>query len=254
MLLVVVVIIIVLELVVIVRCGQEVVYKYKLLDDDIKPSELMIIQYDNRFQSNDISIESNNYWYSSIKWNKDYCNKYGHQYQLLSMKGECIYNEYQLHNAWCKVKGMLDITKKGILDIKAFLYLDSDAIITSNYSMTDIIGYIRNELKWDYNKKPIAFNQDGPGWSCKFTMTMKKRYSYCLNSGTVFWINNIKSIEILEEWWKSAGDDYSGSRFPLKWRVNWPWEQAQMYKIYEEYKDSIMKLSFPDQPFLPWTR
>ena len=119
--------------------------------------------------------------------------------------------------------------------------------------MTDIIGYIRNELKWDYNRKPIAFNQDGPGWSCKFTMTMKKRYSYCLNSGTVFWINNIKSIEILESWWKSAGDPYSGSRFPLKWRVNWPWEQAQMYKIYEEYKDNIMKLSFPDQPFLPWT-
>lgn len=235
-----------------VKGGQEVVYKYELAVDDIKPSELTIVQYDNRFQSKDIVTESDNYWFSSIKWNKAYTKLHGHKYELLSMKGKCVQYDMVLHDAWCKVKGMLEISKK-ISDTRAFLFLDSDSIITSNYSMTDIVGFIHRELKWDYHKKPFAMNQDGPGWACKFTMTMKKKFSYCLNSGTVFWINNIKSIEILESWWKSALDPYEQSRFPVKFRIHWPWEQAQMYKVYEEYQDSIMKLSFPDQPFLNWT-
>ena len=197
-------------------------------------------------------IEKDKYWYSSVKWNKHYADLHGHKYQLLSIKGKCSCNELLLHNAWCKVKAMLEVSKQ-ISDTKAFLYIDSDTVITSNYSMTDILGYIRQELKWDYEKKPVAFNQDGPGWACKFTMSMKKKYSYCLNSGTVFWINNIKSIEIFETWWQSSSDPYDQSRFPSKWRTDWPWEQAQQYKVYELYKNNILKLSFPDKPFLPWT-
>ena len=47
---------------------------------------------------------------------------------------------------------------------KAYLYIDSDAVVTSNHSLAVIIGYIRHDLGWDMRKLPLAFNQDGPGW------------------------------------------------------------------------------------------
>jgi hypothetical protein len=78
---------------------------------------------------------------------------------------------------------MLDVERL-LPTAKAFLYLDSDIIMTVNYSLSDVIGFVRRELKWDMIKKPVAFNQDGPGWACTSTM---ERYPFCFNSGTVFW-------------------------------------------------------------------
>ncbi len=75
-----------------------------------------------------------------------------------------------------------------------------------------------------------------------------------LKIGTVFWMaNHPFSYEILQAWWNSAGDPYDKSAFPTKWRLHWPWEQAQMYKVKEKYDKNIMILSFPREPFLPWT-
>lgn len=163
-------------------------------------------------------------------------------------------SSYKLSHAWCKVKAMLAADSLTSHNIKAILYLDTDAVITTNYSMTDVISFIRKDLHWDYHQKPfVAFNQDGPGWACKFTMN-KTPYKHCLNSGTVLWVKSVVSTNILYDWWHAAGEPYDVSQYPTtKWRLNWPWEQAQMYKIYEKYKDRIMKLSFPLEPFLPWT-
>jgi hypothetical protein len=58
---------------------------------------------------------------------------------------------------------------------------------------------------------------------------------------------------VLHDWWHSAGEPYDRSHFRQKWRKDWPWEQAQMYKVHEKYKDRIQVLSFPDLPYLPWT-
>ena len=63
----------------------------------------------------------------------------------------------------------------------------------------------------DYHKQPIAFNQDGPGWACKNALH-NANYSYCFNSGTVFWINNPISQKILRLWWTSASSSYIKSR------------------------------------------
>ena len=128
---------------------------------------------------------------------------------------------------------------------KAFVYLDSDAVMTTNYSLSDIIGFMRRELVWDFNERPIALNQDGPGWACKNTIEKLKAYEYCLNSGTLMWIRDDRSYNMLNDWWRSADDDYETSKFTSKWRNDWPWEQAQLYLMKEKYDNHVMILSFP---------
>ena len=128
---------------------------------------------------------------------------------------------------------------------KAFVYLDSDAVMTTNYSLSDIIGFMRRELVWDFNERPIALNQDGPGWACKNTVEKLKAYEYCLNSGTLMWIRDDRSYNMLNDWWRSADDDYETSKFTSKWRNDWPWEQAQLYLMKEKYDNHVMILSFP---------
>ena len=222
--------------------GHEVLYKFKPAEDDLKPNDIAIVQFDTR--------ELQDYWNSSARWNKYFAMSHGHQYVYLSMKGKCHYKLHRLSPVWCKVKAMVDVNSM-LPSAKAFVYLDSDVVITSNYSMSDIIGYIRKDLRWDMAQKPIAFNQDGPGWACKHTM--KHAYPFCFNSGALFWIKNEVSLDILRRWWESAGDSYSTSRFPNKWRRAWPWEQANLHKIYDQNKTRIMMLSFPNEPYLPWT-
>ncbi len=116
--------------------------------------------------------------------------------------------------------------------------------------MTAVIGFMQRELSWDISKKPIAFNQDGPGWACK--NTLKFGFPFCFNSGTVLWQPGVAAGDILGAWWNSAGDAYVTSKFKAKWRTKWPWEQAQMYKIYEKYAGRIQVLSFPNHTYLPW--
>ena len=99
---------------------------------------------------------------------------------------------------------------------------------------------------------PMAFNQDGPGWACKHAI-QDAGYSFCFNSGTVLWMNNAISQKILHQWWMLAAQPYHKSKFPEDWRTRWPWEQAQMYAVYDKFHRYIMRLSFPKEPFLPWT-
>ena len=229
------------------QSGHEVVYNTKLKDDDIQPHELAILQYDSRPLNND------NFWTTTAKLNKGFAMKYNHEYIYMSLQSrDCIYASIKLHHAWCKVKAMLAADAHTSTRIKAILYLDTDAVITSNYSMTDVMAFMRKDLHWNYQSHPFAFNQDGPGWACKFTLN-RTPYSSCLNSGTVLWVKSSISTNILHDWWHSAGLPYDKSDYPTKWKTSWPWEQAQMYKVYEKYKGNIMVLSFPQEPFLPWT-
>jgi hypothetical protein len=188
--------------------------------------------------------------------------------------------------------------------------LDSDAVVTVNHSLADVVAHMRRDLKWNMQTQPIAFNQDGPGWACKHTR--RSGYDLCFNSGTIFWLNNNPIAEnILWRWWNSSTvratscdfqknasfflslvlrvprprpppppPPYSSlypslkrsanqaswltmilptlqapldsNKFPSNWRKRWPWEQAQMYPIYEELSARIMRLSFPSEPWLPW--
>jgi hypothetical protein len=225
-------------------CGHEVLYKFSPSSSDFKANEIAIVQFDSR--------PLGSYWNASARWNLAYCRKHGHQYVYITKRqSNCFYASFDLSPAWCKVNAMIKANEI-LPEAKAFLYLDSDALMTVNYSLVDVIGFIRRDLKWDVRQRPLAFNQDGPGWACKFTM--QHAYPYCLNSGTVFWTRSDLSLSILQHWWNSAGDPYNRGKFPrtLKWRTKWPWEQAQMYPTYERYKENIMRLSFPNASFLPW--
>ena len=226
------------------------VHNFRLARDDLRPHDIAIIQFETRpldaLYSSRLHDYDNNYWNVSARWNKFYAMKHGHQYAYITMDPlkPCKSSKYQLSAVWCKVKAMIrafDLLPKA----KAFVYLDSDAVMTSNYSLSDIVGFMRRELMWDFNARPIALNQDGPGWACKNTIEKLKAYSYCLNSGTLFWIRDDRSLKMLKDWWRSADDDYETSKFTSKWRRDWPWEQAQLYLMKEKYDDNVMILSFP---------
>lgn len=259
-----------------VLSGHEVLHGVELDPlEDIHPHELAIIQYDSRPLAD--------YWNSSAFWNFAFAQKWNHQYLFISGstieedeksasgEGEAIESDKALSNGnknkknrvchhpddvslspvWCKVKAMVR-AKRYLPTAKAFVFFDSDIAITlTNQSLTSVFAFMRKDLGWNYGEMPLAFNQDGPGWACRHTIE-EVGYPYCFNSGTIFWVRNSISQKILSLWWKLAAEPYSNSKFTEEWRHKWPWEQAQMYPLYEGYKRYIMRLSFPREPFLPW--
>lgn len=160
-------------MVVMVRGGHEILYKVNLQTNDIQPEQLLIAQFDTR--------PLGDYWNVSVRWNKAYCDKYNHQYMFLTGNKECAFNEHKLADPWCKVKAMTVLNEMSLPGVRAVLFVDSDSIITVNYSMTVVLAYIRRDLNWSLTERPVAFNQDGPGWACKNAIGVG--YNVCLNSG-----------------------------------------------------------------------
>jgi len=215
------------------HAGHEVLYKFASSQPalEIQPEELLVIQYDSRPLSS--------YWNTTARWNKAFCDRFGHRYLYLSVYNRNLSCSISSRGAgigtnlptapgsillaepWCKVKAMM-IADRIFADssTKAFLFMDSDALITvRNYSMTTVLNFLQQDLGWDMIHQPFAFNQDGPGWACKFTTSLRIGYQLCLNSGTVFWRRNALSTAILTDWWRSAGAPYTSNRFPPKWRL-----------------------------------
>jgi hypothetical protein len=222
----------------------------KLIDvSKFKPEEYAIVQYDSR------PLKDHTYWLASAAWNRRYCKKHGHQYiyYTLQENTKCmsIHNKEMLADAWCKVKTMIQATKsKKYSNIKIFIYMDSDAVISKTYenkSLNDMLYVLQNRLKWDPNNKPMIFNQDGPCWWCN--QVAKVGYTTCLNAGTVLWYNDHegKSLNILNEWWNAALDSYKGESNPFrrKFRINWPWEQDRQMAIYHRNPKHIQIASQP---------
>lgn len=228
-----------------VICGHEILTgwneSHPLL---FQPEELLVVQYDSR--------PLHNYWKTSTQWNKRYCEKHGHQFLFLSTESlcrDCL--DKLLSSPWCKVKAMVAADVIASSSIKFILYLDSDSIITVNHSLSTVISYIQNDLRWDVHRKPLAFNQDGPGYSCKQTYSLG--YMKCFNSGTVLWYRNAMSSQLLRKWWQLAASPQNSTLFPMNWKLKWPWEQAQQHEIFSSHHANIMVLSFPDLSYLPWT-
>ena len=194
----------------VVYCGHEVLYKVASKPGDLMSKELAIVQFDSR------PLDS--YWNISARWNRAYADKHDHQYAYLSSKSNCKFGNLRLANAWCKVKAMVLANEmKSLRSAKAFLFIDSDVVITVNYSMTTVLNFMRGDLSWNTTEKPVALNQDGPGWSCK--STLKLGYRVCLNSGTVFWMRSEVASNILQKWWLSSGEPYLlKNKFTSKWR------------------------------------
>jgi hypothetical protein len=228
-----------------VLCGHEVLSgwneSHPLL---FQPEELLVVQYDSR--------PLNSYWNTSAQWNKRYCNKYGHLYLFFSSETLCrdCFDKL-LASPWCKVKAMVAADIIASPSIKFILYLDSDTIITVNQSLSTVISYIQADLHWDVYHKPLAFNQDGPGYSCKQAYSLG--YMKCFNSGTVLWFRNTRSSQLLRKWWQLAAAQHNSTLFPMNWKVKWPWEQAQQHELFASHHANIMVLSFPNLPYLPWT-
>ena len=159
-------------------------------EKDLKSSEIAILQFDSRPLSA--------YWQVSALWNSHYCSKHGHKYLYYSSKESCRHGNTPLADPWCKVLSMLQSTKDQT-EIKAFIYLDSDAVIDKaffNISLNSILETVRVKLNWDVNQKPVLFNQDGPCWWCNLIRTVG--YTMCLNAGTVVWVRHPVSTEVLQ--------------------------------------------------------
>jgi len=155
-----------------ILAGHEVLYNYQLTHDDLYDHNIAIIQYDSRPLSS--------YWNTSFRWNKAYCDKYGHEYVFLSSHHHNPYHHHHYYHhhhhqicrydnfntsmskdnkddnnnhhqevllayQWCKVKAMIianDMIINRNSNVKAILFLDSDALITVNYSMAIVIGKV----------------------------------------------------------------------------------------------------------------
>ena len=61
--------------------GHEVLYKFQPADDDLKPNDIAIVQFDTRKLAD--------YWNASARWNKYFAMSHGHQYLFLYMRGKC---------------------------------------------------------------------------------------------------------------------------------------------------------------------
>lgn len=169
-------------------------------------SDIAVLQFDSR--------PLDDYWESSAKWNNYYCNLHGHKFIYYTSNEPCRYQNEILNNAWCKVKAMIQATSD-FPNIKLFIYMDSDAVISKQYintSLVDIIKIMTNKLNWNPEMKPIVFNQDGPCWWCN--LIKKVGYSMCLNAGTVMWYRSIYSESVLQTWWHMSMDPYTSN--PLK--------------------------------------
>jgi hypothetical protein len=194
---------------VLVRCGHEVLHGVNASQQFlVSPKDIAIVQFDNR--------PLGNYWNISARYNRAYAKKYGHKYLFLSQDSDCLLSNTVLAPSWCKVRAMIHAHDL-LPSTKVFLYLDSDAVMTVNYSLSTIFTYIQDTLRWNTIDKPVAFNQDGPGWACK--LAVKLGYRVCFNSGTIIWFRTSLAREILISWWLSSMDDLKKSKFRMNWRL-----------------------------------
>lgn len=217
--------------------------------EDIRPEEIAIMQYDSRIPLRD-------YWLVTAKWNKNYCDKHGHQYIYYTSKYTSTEDaewceKDVLASPWCKVKAMVQ-ANEDFPHIKMFIYLDSDALISKLYDdlpLTYLLKLIHNKLGWNPEKKPLIFNQDGPCWWC--TLIQKVGYNMCLNAGTVIWYRHDTSKRLLDDWWFAAMDSYETNN-PIKrrYRIKWPWEQDRQMSIYNKSSNLIQVTSQPDRSMM----
>jgi hypothetical protein len=196
--------------------GHEVLHRWDERHHLIlQPDEVLIVQYDSR--------RLDDYWKVSSQWNRHYADQYGHHYQFLT--GEDVTcrscDGSKVAAAWCKVKAMALVDQVAASIIRAVLFLDSDVLITVNYSMSTVISYMQHDLQWNISSMPIAFNQDGPGYACKQAIGLG--YKKCFNSGTVLWFRHPISSMVLREWWDAASVPFNRikevTRFPMDWKV-----------------------------------
>jgi regulator of extracellular matrix RemA (YlzA/DUF370 family) len=134
-----------------IESGQEVLFQFPVGNILMSNKEIAIIQYDSR--------PLGNYWNVSSRWNYQYSLAYQHSYYYFSQRSdsECTNEEEStpLSPSWCKVKAML-IADQIITEQKYLLFMDSDALITSNYSMSTVLSYMTKYLSpywnWDLNQ------------------------------------------------------------------------------------------------------
>ena len=82
-----------LLLLLVVECwgrSEDVLFDYKLHPDDLKPSDIALIQFDTRPLSG--------YWNASAVWNKAYALYHGHKYAYLTINEQCSKDGYKLHS------------------------------------------------------------------------------------------------------------------------------------------------------------
>jgi len=118
-------------------------------------------------------------------------------------------------------------------DARFFLYVDSDAVISKHFahlSLLHLVENFRHWLSWTMEEQPIIFNQDGPSWWCNL-VTDTTNYTWCLNSGTVFWHRSHRATAVLKEWWTSSTDPYETNPLEFKFHTEWPWEQDRQMAI-----------------------
>lgn len=215
---------------------------FSLFFDDLKGHEVAIVQFDSR--------PLRDYWLTSSLWNHHYASLHGHLFLYYNLKDDCHYLDTKLAQPWCKVKTMIQADEE-YPEVKVFIYMDSDAVISKEYENTSLNSFLQLMLKkldWSPREKPIVFNQDGPCWWCN--LIQKAGYHMCLNAGTVLWYRHDNSRRLLEEWWHSTMESYSDNPLHRKFRTSWPWEQDRQMALFHRSPEHIQIASHPNSSML----
>jgi hypothetical protein len=72
----------------------------------------------------------------------------------------------------------------------------------------------------------------------------------CLNAGTVVWVRNDRSRDLLWRWWNSTMDSYETNPIKRKFRLKWPWEQDRQMALYNSSSEFIQIASQPERVYM----
>lgn len=216
----------------------------------LQPAKIAIVQFDGRPLWEELHTGPNTrtirptVWNTAAIWNWLYSKKHGHEYIYYhwpnNMTKACrsSKNNDELAEAWCKVKVFLQV-QEDLPHIDYFLFMDTDAVVDYKFRDESLLNVLHNMTtewlpNWDIDEKPFVLNKEGPSYWC--SMISDRKFSHCLNTGTVFWKRSYKSTEVLERWWMSADDPYDdddddANPLGIKFRTDTPWEQVQAQSL-----------------------
>ncbi|EFC37767.1 predicted protein [Naegleria gruberi] len=188
-----------------------------------KLRDICIIQYESRklksIQSANLEDGQKGYFIRdlSIYVNQRYAKRHGYPYEFIIAEENG--RNVTRHAAWYKLKLIERYLIENEKKCQFVLFIDSDCYFRI------MSATIESEIIDLYD-----MNQEN---GTKFFLAPKDEYGDFLNSGTLFFRNNVQSIRFLREWWDE------GEKSP-QYFFSHPWEQKILEIMRARYFDYII--------------
>eukprot|EP01084_Bolivina_argentea_P091575 164837_1 len=231
-------------------------------DDKNRTMNLLIIMVDNRFNFNNVSmdtLDSNEYYHHTAIINLLYATKWN--YSLILVKPITNCNMRYINttapppfNAWCKTEFIsYYLNEYASTSFNWILYLDSDAAITQyQLSFKQMLQRIRMNYLISLKEIDIIIGQENYNGAHKVIRYLCQTYEKCqcnlcnvtnenvttVNTGVIFIKNNDNAYLLIESWAKSI-------EIESEWKYKWGYEQSSFncfINYHPNYKSNILRL------------